>query len=249
MVTGPLLTSDIRAAFAEEVAALGGTVSDVFEDGSLLLARSIFPWIEEVHRADRVQGGIALRFDGQDVFVHPYVFRLVCKNGCIVAHALQSRHIASSDFPTIEEATDAIRDAIRGCGVREAFSAVAGRMRTAQEVQADHALSLLPRLRRLSGAHGSRLAREVMQRFIEGGDRTRFGLLNAVTSVARDTRDPEMRWRLEEFGGGMLVGSPRGPESDDSGAGVTERSSSRLHRMAERGVVGCASPGTATRRS
>ena len=34
MVTGPLLTSDIRAAFAEEVAALGGTVSDVFEDGS-----------------------------------------------------------------------------------------------------------------------------------------------------------------------------------------------------------------------
>ena len=41
MVTGPLLTPDIRAAFAEEVAALGGTVSDVFEDGALLLARSI----------------------------------------------------------------------------------------------------------------------------------------------------------------------------------------------------------------
>jgi hypothetical protein len=29
--------------------------------------------------------------------------------------------------------------------------------------------------------------------------------MNAVTSVARDTRDPELRWRLETFGGGIPV--------------------------------------------
>ena len=39
--------------------------------------------------------------------------------------------------------------------------------------------------------------------FISGSDRNRFGLMNAVTSVARDTRDPDARWRLEELGGGI----------------------------------------------
>jgi len=46
--------------------------------------------------------------------------------------------------------------------------------------------------------------------------------MNAVTSVARDTRDPELRWRLEELGGGipaMLV-----PDPDDSGEAVEYRS-------------------------
>ena len=27
--------------------------------------------------------------------------------------------------------------------------------------------------------------------------------MNAVTATARDTRDPDLRWRLEEFGGGI----------------------------------------------
>jgi hypothetical protein len=34
-------------------------------------------------------------------------------------------------------------------------------------------------------------------------DHTGFGLMNAVTSLARDTRDPDDRWRLEELGGGI----------------------------------------------
>jgi hypothetical protein len=32
-----------------------------------------------------------------------------------------------------------------------------------------------------------------------------FGLVNAVTSVARDQKDPQVRWRLEELGGGILA--------------------------------------------
>jgi hypothetical protein len=45
--------------------------------------------------------------------------------------------------------------------------------------------------------------------------------MNAVTSVARDTRDPELRWRLEEFGGGIpaLARDPS-PRLDDARAGV-----------------------------
>jgi len=218
MATGHLLTPSLRAAFSEEVLALGGTVSDAFEDGTLLLARSVLPWHEEVGPADRVQGGVALRSTERQVFVHPYVFRLVCKNGCIVAHVLDTQEVDLQGSPSAEDAIEEVREAIRVCGSRASFSEVAGRMRTARETQADLALNLLPMLRRLPGDQGAHFLREISLRFLADEDRSRFGLLNAVTSVARDTPDPRLRWRLEEFGGGLLVRSPRAPEFDDSGS-------------------------------
>jgi hypothetical protein len=55
-----------------------------------------------------------------------------------------------------------------------------------------------------------------MNQFIQEGDRSQFGLANAVTAIARDTSDPELRWDLEELGGSIAIGktSPtpvRGP--------------------------------------
>ena len=51
--------------------------------------------------------------------------------------------------------------------------------------------------------------------------------MNAVTSVARDTRDPETRWRLEELGGGIAILAARGPgrSPDRAAATVTRRQS------------------------
>ena len=54
----------------------------------------------------------------------------------------------------------------------------------------------------------------VVERYFLGEDRSRYGLMNAVTAVARDTRDPEIRWGLEEFGGGLAVGCRPGPDGD-----------------------------------
>ena len=95
MATGSgLLASDVREIFAQEIAALDGMVSDAFEESPLLMARGILPWVEEVRPGDRVRGGLAIRSDGEDVFVHPYTFRLVCSNGAIVATTLATRHVA-----------------------------------------------------------------------------------------------------------------------------------------------------------
>jgi hypothetical protein len=213
MATGPLAL-DIRAIFAQEVTALDGAVSDVFEEGPLLMARSVLPWVEEVRPGDRVRGGVAIRSDGEDVFVHPYTFRQVCSNGAILATTIETRHV---ELPADEEA---IREAIRACGAREAFAEVAGRMRTALETQADLALNLMPMLRRFPGAQGAQLMRQIMEQFLRERDRSTFGLFNAVTATARDTRDPHLRWRLEEFGGGLLVATPDAPVFDDSAAAV-----------------------------
>jgi len=212
----PLHTADIRQTFSQEVTALGGTVTEVFEEGPLLWARSVLPWVEEVRRSDKVQGGIALRSTGHEVFVHPYTFRFVCTNGCIIASALQTRQIAVSDYLPDEDATEAIREAVRASGDREVFAEVARQMRTAQEAQADMTISLMATLRRMPGDLATRFLGQIAGRFIKDGDRSRFGLVNAVTSVARDTADPNHRWRLEEFGGSLLVALPDAPEFDDS---------------------------------
>lgn len=195
----------IREVFAEELREAGGGICDKYEDERRLFARAILPWVEEVRPRDRVKGGVALKALGREVWVHPYVFREVCSNGAIAAHAIQTRHLRDLDQLVPVDACREMREAVRGCCVEEAFSAVAEEMRTAQEAEADVVLNMLPLLSRLPSELVARVLVEVTQRFEDAGDRSRFGLMNAVTSRARDTRDPELRWRLEELGGGIAA--------------------------------------------
>jgi hypothetical protein len=49
----------------------------------------------------------------------------------------------------------------------------------------------------------------VTQEFEHADDRTLYGVMNAITAVARDAVDPDEKWVLEELGGSVstLVGS------------------------------------------
>jgi hypothetical protein len=210
-----LPTGVIREAFAEEITAMGGTVAETFDDGERLFARSVLTRAREVLPKDRVRDGVALRATGQDVWIHPYVFREICSNGAIIAHALQTSRIEGVDSLAPDRAASAIREAVRACCAEESFASVAEGMRLASDVQVDLVLTLMPLLSRLSGRDDAdRMFRDIMVRFINDGDSSRFGLMNAVTSLARDTTDPETRWRLEEFGGAILAGQPRMPSTD-----------------------------------
>jgi len=200
-----LTTAELRELFAEEITAAGGTVSDTFDDGRRLFVRSILPQVREVRAADQLQGGVALRACEGEVWVHPYVFRLVCRNGAIMAHAIQTRHIEASEYATPEATATDVRAAIQACSAEEAFTTAAEQMRSALEAEVDIALNLLPTLSRMPSHVAAQLVPQIVQRFFGEGDRSRFGLMNAVTSLARDTRDPELRWRLEELGGAVPV--------------------------------------------
>jgi hypothetical protein len=213
-----LTTADIKALFAEEISAAGGAVSDTYDDGVRLFTRSLLPKVREVRKADGVQGGVALRAGEREVWVHPYVFRLVCRNGAIMAQAIQSRQVEISEFTSPEEAAEDVRRAVRACCAEEAFSLAAEQMRSAREVQVDAALNLLPLVSRMPSGAGGRFVRDIMDRFFREGDPSRFGLMNAVTSVARDTADPEVRWRLEELGGGIAAGLTPVDQPDDTAA-------------------------------
>jgi hypothetical protein len=209
-----LTTTELRTIFADEIAAAGGTISDTFDDGSNLFLRSILPWLREVRPKDKVQGGVALRATEQDVWVHPYVFRQVCRNGAIMAHAIQTEHIEKLHFLTETEATFAVQAAVRGCCVEEAFTVAVEEMRVASMTEADFMLNLMAEISRLP----AQVQAQVLRQFVGDGDQSRFGFLNAITAVARDTRDPDLRWQMEELGGGVAAGLRPKPLPDDARA-------------------------------
>jgi hypothetical protein len=213
-------TESIQCLFAEEIAAAGGVVSDTYDDGSLLFTRSIFPQAREVASGDKLQGGVALRANSTQLWVHPYVFRQVCSNGAIMAQTIQSCHIKFAEYQAEYEFADAVRHAVRECSAEEAFAKATEQIKSANDIQVNAALTLLPMMSRyLSNpqmAEGMmRAFRSILQRFLGDSNQSRFALMNAVTSVARDTREPELRWNLEELGGGVaqrLV--PKAPQKD-----------------------------------
>jgi hypothetical protein len=213
-------TADVKDLFAQEISAAGGSLSDTFDDGYRLFVRSILPQVREVRAADHLQGGVALRAGKEDIWVHPYVFRQVCSNGAIMAHALQTRHIQSRHCETVEETVALARTAVRFCCAEDVFANCFEQIRAACDIDADLGLNLLPFLSRMSPEMAAQLLPVIVRRFFGGPDHSRFGLMNAVTEVARDHRHPDIRWRLEELGGGIVVGVSPTLHPDDAAAEV-----------------------------
>lgn len=203
-------TRGIREVVIEEIGRIQGAVTDCFDDGEHLMLRTVLPMVREVLPSDQVQGGVAVLVEGPEVFVHPYVFRQVCRNGAIWSEAIQTRRIPRVEFgassPAIENVMAGLREALNVCSRPSTFLDAIARMRSAAEVRADMLLHLLPLISHWPRDLASRTFEQVFGRFREGRDVSVFGLMNAVTSLARDERVPKTRWRLEELGGAVLAG-------------------------------------------
>src|SRR5262245_18354226 len=115
-----LTTAQTQAVFTEEIAAREGVVTDAYDDGARLFTRSILAWVEEVRPGDGPQGGVAMRATEREAWLHPYVFRQVCRNGAIWAQAIQTQHVEGLDQLSPEEADTTLREAVRACCVEEA---------------------------------------------------------------------------------------------------------------------------------
>jgi hypothetical protein len=208
---------EIREALEQEALELGGSVPDVYAEGDLLFARAVLPDTAEVRPGDRIHGGVAVRTHDTEILVHPYTFRAVCTNGAIAACATGSRVVERVGLaaPTamINAVLEEFRAAVRACAAPAALDGTVNAMRSATQREADMLLHILPLLPQVPPGVRASILRMIVRRFDAEGDRSVFGLVNAVTSVARDTTDPETRWRLEELGGGMLAWVPERPKS------------------------------------
>lgn len=201
----------VEAIFREEVAGLSGEVSNIVVKGPSVFARAVLPLALAVGMGDRVRGGVALRMANDQLNVCPYIFRIVCRNGAVFVQAFHTwteRHISRRD-PV--ELVNALRDAVRSCGSGAAFAAGGKAMRESRLSEANDPAQLLRSVQSRRIAEATLAA--IIDRHMVFGDMTRFGLMNAITSLARDTRDPALAWRLEDLGGRVAMAPrPRGPE-------------------------------------
>jgi hypothetical protein len=207
----------IRATFSAAVESIGGTISDFYEDDTRLFLRSVMPKLREVGVDDRVQAGIALRVANQEVDIDPYIFRLVCTNGAILAQVLSTHQIEHAADLALPELDAGIRHLVELCSAEEIFVNAVQQMRSARNTDASMMLRLLTRMAQQSHAMPERVLQSILNRWTHAADTSRFGLMNAITAEARETRDPAARWGLEELGGqiGILVASdPKKPKPE-----------------------------------
>lgn len=203
----------IKAVFTQEIKGIGGIVSDTFQDKSRLFLRALLPKIGEVGPQDRVQAGVALKVIASDIVVCPYVFRLVCANGAILAHFLDTQQVARSDGLSVFESETSLRAAILRSSAADIFTEAVEQLRLAGQVETHLTLSYMSHLGDLSRELERRVIDEVLKKGLKRTNRSRFGLMNTITALARDMTDPEARWTLEALGGkiGIPVRFARGP--------------------------------------
>lgn len=207
-----LTTAQVLELFTEVITTYDGEVADTFHSNDRLFTRSILPDVEEVRPKDRLQGGVALKATSKDIWIYPFVFRQVCKNGAILAETIASQHIADIDHQHPETVRETVREGIEACCCTELFQDNVERMRSAATGHVNLMLTMLPLLRQLPSELEEDFSSKIISQFFQERDSTRFGLANAVTAVARDVQDPTVRWNLEEFGGGIAIGlTPKYP--------------------------------------
>jgi hypothetical protein len=198
-------------AFRDEITTAGGTVSDVFEMEQQLIARAILPASAEIRVRDAMNAGVAIRATQTEIAVHPYTFRQVCTNGSVMVQMLQSRRavrlrVENGIAPSYESSTilEEVREGIRVCASPDTFAAIESDLQLSTEADGLVMLHMLHHIGRSMHARIDLATSMLIQRrYREDRDRSAFGVMNAVTSVARDTSDPVARWNLESIGGSI----------------------------------------------
>lgn len=192
---------------------------------SRMYIKAVFPRIQgEVVKGDIIQSGIAISNSevGQgSVKVQPLLFRLVCLNGAIINDSkFSARHvggrIGSEDSNIVEMLSD---EAIQADDhaillktrdvVRAAFDEVRFKKHLDSMIAATHdrlegnpaeAVKVLAKKHSLTEFESG----SVLRHLIEGGDVTRYGVLNAVTRTAQDVESYDRATELETLGGHIL---------------------------------------------
>ena len=200
---------ELEEAFVEAIVPFGGRLWDRQVDSERLFLRVVYPQVQGVLPGDRFQRGVALRVDGESIQVHPYLFRLSRRNGAILAWAIRSSEVrrvkSRSSAARVARVVDELREVIHACSDELILHNAAEHLRSAAEIEVNLVLQLMPMMAQLPQRQLAGLLDCITTRFEAQRRRTLYGLMNAVTSVARETRDPETRWRLEALGGDLLI--------------------------------------------
>ena len=136
--------------------------------------------------------------------------RLACQNGLIVRQVLKRIHLGrtmneglwSRETMELENRIlfSKVRDVIRATFDREVFKKWVLKLKESTEIEIEEPVEEARNVAKLAGLTEEQ-ERELLAYFTE---HTKYGLINALTTLARDTRNIDERIRLEELGGKIL---------------------------------------------
>lgn len=191
--------------------------------------KAVFPRIEmEVKRGDVVQIGIMVsnsEVGSGALQVAPLIFRLVCLNGMISPDYGQRRyHVgkrASEEELSYELYSDRtrqlddaaffhkVKDTVRGVLTQDVLEKLTAKMKDATEQKIES--KDLPKVIEVTAktlGYTESTAQGILAHLIQGGDLTRYGLMNAITRQSQDEGDYEVATRLE-MDGSRLIELPK----------------------------------------
>lgn len=187
--------------------------------------KAVFTHIRaEVSVGDVVQSGVSISNSEVGmgaVNIEPFVERLVCTNGMVIRDSkFSARHVGARAEKSegvyqllSDEALQAddraillkVRDVVRASFDQVRFEKYVQQMREARgdKIEGDiqEAVKVLGKKQGLSEFEGN----NVLRHLIEGGDLSRWGMLNAVTRTAQDVSSYDRSHELETLGGNILT--------------------------------------------
>ena len=171
---------------------------------------------EEIREGDIIHGGLIIRNSevGASSFrVEPFLLRKICSNGLIGKHSLKKIHLGrqtaeegeiewSEETKRLEDKAfwAKVRDIIRNTFDRKIFLSWIKKMKEAAEIEIEKPKEAIDNVVRYAGLTEEQ-KNALLMHFTE---KTKYGLVNAITSLARETKDIDERIRLEEIGGKLL---------------------------------------------
>lgn len=184
--------------------------------------KALFPRIErEVTTGDVVQAGLVIsnnEVGAGGLHVAPLVYRLVCLNGMIAQSAMKKTHVGRAAdgegaFEFFRDETLAaddkafwmkVQDTIRSAIDDSAFAQQVNKLAEATgiKIQTDPVEVVERTATRFALTDGEE--GDVLRHLINGGDLSKYGLLNAVTRTSQDVEDYDRATELERLGGRIL---------------------------------------------
>jgi hypothetical protein len=176
----------------------------------------------EVKPGDVVQAGLVISNSEVacgSLKVEPMVYRLICTNGMIATQSLFKRHLGKSFVEGIDQAVEIfsdeskkladkafwsqVNDIVSQVGSQQAFNLLLNKMQATTEVvlqKPTEAVEVISKRYYISDDEKD----TILNNLITNGDRTQWGLVNAVTETANGLENYDRAIEIERIGGEVL---------------------------------------------
>jgi hypothetical protein len=170
----------------------------------------------EIREEDIVCGGLILRNSevGASAFrVEPFILKKACHNGLILQHSLKKIHLGRQTLETGEidwsdetrELEDKalwskVRDILKATFDKQVFQSWVERLKESATIKIEKPIEAVNNIVKLAGL--SEKQKQIL--LMHFSEPTKYGLINAVTNLASETKNVDEQIRLEEFGGKIL---------------------------------------------